>query len=1475
MGAGPASAAKAKPAESKKDSPARLDRAHPKQAGEASELSSALAWARQGFGTIGSPLPPERRSYFEGRFQADFSNVQLHTGPTAREAADALGAQAFTRNNHIVLGTPDTGADADFVLAHELAHVVQQSGSSASGFSSPRFGAAGDHLERGADSAASAAARPGPSPVRTAGRESAASIRLKPTKKASKPKTSKADKSTDDDGFSPYYVNPASATELAKTSVEEVKKWRERLKEQVQFVLIVVTDALYVYSDSGELKATYKLKARPPILGLYLGGGSGGILRAYINKDGVVKYKEIGGWDPVHKTEFKEWSEFTDAEQDKYFKPGVVPMTVIPGVPAADQTPPKDFVPEDAPSPDAGPTTKTDGTKGGKADSKEGLKLPPSGDEYKGLEHGKPANYPAFPASIRTGAGMVPVLGASELTMHLDWTYGEMNLIGAVWNASTLVKYGWERWDVTAIAAKGTAAKKDEAARRRQLAKDPDAKVEDQYSEHDLKQRARDIKEDAKNSAEAVGSLGNPNHSPLGRYNEVRTELGNLALVPTSTIVSMGGHLVDRVWHFLTKPDNEITLEWNKPGHYLIRCIASPREHEGRRYVPSVATTFVEARDAEFIARDTLGQADALIDELNVKLEKEKDPGRRKELEAQLKELQIGAHGSASEALRIAVAKKKKEVDNAVGRAKVRRKEELDALTKQLDFAVANEGKGMAGPDGKPKDAVRAEAAIASEVTGATYPLLLQLVPIEAGKRPRWALYDVTSKGDKLGYAYVGQGNDDGAAIADAFAAFRADNDYGRGTVVFHIPDSIPNVAKRDLSGRNVKRGDALARQRLHDLVAVLIALSLVIPGVGEAAMLLGGVLAAEHLIERWRNGNLEADASLVTDVIAILGALGSIGTRIANMVVVQSEKGFILALESGDQAAIKAALETMETASTAARAVRLANEIVGYGGLLWGNIETLNTIRKINEDEDEGRITHSAARSARAKAVLGAIQNHVLMFAGPLHEQAERKPEESSGRKGATEPETVKPRQQPEQTTPRAEPVPQEGAAPREAPRAPEPVRQPEKPATGAGAVRGKDTYELRTSGKGLRATDKGVSAQIEEAGSAKRLDRPTVGSAELTPVAGSPGNYTLELTVPGGSSVKVKVEVEMVSAFDPASQPHGGEEGPARMDLVRKGGTWEAKVKIHEMVREKDVSKLAGHEFDEIVDIVRKSNPGATDAEATAEARRQMTAEVFRPGAPSGKPLTGHDFAAARELMRAHQELAAAKDKTQKAMLKKRVEAMEKSMGLDDPVGGRERVAELEKLNYPPDLLHPLRARMESLRAAASTPPAPAVARELPADRIEHLLYPEPTSAGGFEKKGLGGGHDEAALQEFLKSNPKYRLTEVKKKVGPDGATYRAYEQEMQDSTGAWKKAMMGGDVLLKTTTDSPSKLLDDGLAAFDKWNAANATAPPPAWGGKTNGLWTGTSPSGVEFSGYASFDAGKYTIITIYPEGQWILK
>lgn len=71
----------------------------------------------------GRPLDTAVRTDMEARLGADFSDVRLHTGPTAQRSAAEIGARAYTSGSHVVLGA---GGTDRHTLAHELTHVIQQ-----------------------------------------------------------------------------------------------------------------------------------------------------------------------------------------------------------------------------------------------------------------------------------------------------------------------------------------------------------------------------------------------------------------------------------------------------------------------------------------------------------------------------------------------------------------------------------------------------------------------------------------------------------------------------------------------------------------------------------------------------------------------------------------------------------------------------------------------------------------------------------------------------------------------------------------------------------------------------------------------------------------------------------------------------------------------------------------------------------------------------------------------------------------------------------------------------------------------------------------------------------------------------------------------------------------------------------------------------------------------------------------------------
>src|SRR5262245_26660175 len=103
-----------------------------READEAGEVSEGAdeAVERAG-GSAGAPLDEGVRGQFEGSLGKDLSGVRVHTGAESAEAADAVGARAYTVGNdiHFAEGEYSPGDPyGQHLLAHEVAHTVQQDG---------------------------------------------------------------------------------------------------------------------------------------------------------------------------------------------------------------------------------------------------------------------------------------------------------------------------------------------------------------------------------------------------------------------------------------------------------------------------------------------------------------------------------------------------------------------------------------------------------------------------------------------------------------------------------------------------------------------------------------------------------------------------------------------------------------------------------------------------------------------------------------------------------------------------------------------------------------------------------------------------------------------------------------------------------------------------------------------------------------------------------------------------------------------------------------------------------------------------------------------------------------------------------------------------------------------------------------------------------------------------------------------------
>ena len=96
----------------------------------AQEPPRSSSLVSQTLSSQGQPLDAATRSFFEPRFGRDFGDVRIHSDASAAESAQSVNAQAYTVGKDVVFGKEKYRPQTDegrHLLAHELAHVVQQS----------------------------------------------------------------------------------------------------------------------------------------------------------------------------------------------------------------------------------------------------------------------------------------------------------------------------------------------------------------------------------------------------------------------------------------------------------------------------------------------------------------------------------------------------------------------------------------------------------------------------------------------------------------------------------------------------------------------------------------------------------------------------------------------------------------------------------------------------------------------------------------------------------------------------------------------------------------------------------------------------------------------------------------------------------------------------------------------------------------------------------------------------------------------------------------------------------------------------------------------------------------------------------------------------------------------------------------------------------------------------------------------------
>ncbi len=132
-------------------------KAQPEESGGSHDAPQIV---NQVLGSAGQPLGPDIRAYMEPRFGRDFSHVRVHTDSRAAESAGAVDALAYTVGQDIGFASGKYSSSSESgrrLLAHELAHVIQQDWSS-------RLASSGGVLQR-QDAGTPPKQMPAPTPI--------------------------------------------------------------------------------------------------------------------------------------------------------------------------------------------------------------------------------------------------------------------------------------------------------------------------------------------------------------------------------------------------------------------------------------------------------------------------------------------------------------------------------------------------------------------------------------------------------------------------------------------------------------------------------------------------------------------------------------------------------------------------------------------------------------------------------------------------------------------------------------------------------------------------------------------------------------------------------------------------------------------------------------------------------------------------------------------------------------------------------------------------------------------------------------------------------------------------------------------------------------------------------------------------------------------------------------------------------------
>ena len=613
------------------------------------------------------------------------------------------------------------------------------------------------------------------------------------------------------------------------------------------------------------------------------------------------------------------------------------------------------------------------------------------------VEHKKGRHFtmPGLPLKIR-GPSDVAQGGVSEYVAEVAFGHAL-----DVFNVNFHI---WEVYDITEAerAAEATGSDAASVAKQRGSGKYGSGKAPSGLAlfTHELNRSTDKIVDSAMEYDERGGLVSHVPEGPLaGRITDPRfkkagggntaANTANQLLFGFESVAEYGGLVKRTVFRMFDDPKKrEVELPWKKPGTYVVRCVtAFKKARGGGGRAPSSAVLVVTVRQPRKMATEALddpAEQLAYAEELRKTLLLFKDAKGAADAGARAAALRVEIDGTLLEVLTQRLTQTQAVIDAGKGTPN-----ELKGLVEQrhtLNKLIAKATKKSAASKGG-GSGYRLHAALVRTNSGEKIDLTFHVT--EPTLRDGVYHTTLTDYTQPKGKDFSGAGHTPLGAVKAAVTKFRNDPGYDAGMLAVRIPKEGPFLkapkSARTMIGIAKPRDGAQTIESLKDTAAVVgFATSL---GGGRALAIasasVSGVVAAENIISRAREGTLALDGEMIGDVVGVIASVAGTGKAFADV-------GGVRWVSKGSRWSIqvKRASVFLEKVENASDYVDLAN----------GSMEVLNEFAKVAQERKDGKISRLEARRRRLEAIRKSAAM-TLPYARKAHGDAKRHREEAARR--------------------------------------------------------------------------------------------------------------------------------------------------------------------------------------------------------------------------------------------------------------------------------------------------------------------------------------------------------------------------------------------------------------------------------------------------------------------------------------------